>query len=69
MKISKGFIKEAFKVTEKETGGHYDCFIQDYEYTSEEHETRFNIGVNGWHEWNFLYYVDEEEFNENFTID
>ena len=69
MKISRGYIKEAFKVTERETGKHYDCFIQDYEYTSGKHETRFNIGINGWYEWNFLYYVDEEEFNENFTVD
>ena len=69
MKISKGFVKTAFQVTEKKTGKHYDCFLQDYEYYSKKHETRFNIGINGWHEWNFIYYLDEKTFNELFTVD
>jgi len=69
MKISKGYIKTAFKVTERETGKHYDCFIQDYEHTNGKHETRFNIGINGWHEWSFLHYEDEESFNRNYSID
>lgn len=69
MKISRGFVKTAFVVIEKATGKRYDCFIQDYEYIlSGKHETRFNIGINGWTEWGFLYYLDEEEFNEKFII-
>lgn len=68
MKISKGFIKTAFKVQEKATGKHFDCFIQEYEYTSGETETRFNIGINGWQEWSFVHYVDEARFNELYEI-
>ena len=69
MKISRGFIPTAFRITEKKTGKHYDCFIQDYEYLNGKHQTRFNIGINGWDCWNFLYYLDEAEFNNEFSID
>lgn len=69
MKISKGYIPTAFSVTEKETGKHYDCWLQDYEYMNGKHETRFNIGINGWYEWGFCYYLNEQEFNKHFEID
>jgi hypothetical protein len=69
MKISKGYITTAFKVTEKKTGNHYDCWLQDYEYDDGKHSTRFNIGINGWHEWSFCFYLNEQEFNEEFVID
>lgn len=68
MKISAGFIKTAFRVVEKKTGKKYDCFLQDYELSNGKHETRYNIGINGWHEWNFIHYVDEERFNEEYEL-
>lgn len=68
MKISKGFIKTAFRVREKSTGRCFDCFIQDYEYANGNRESRFNIGINGWIEWNFIHYVDEEAFNRDYEI-
>ena len=68
MKISRGFVKEAFKVIEKETGRKYDCFLQDYEWSNGEHTTRYNIGINGWNEWNFLHYEDEDSFNEHYDL-
>lgn len=69
MKISKGYIKTAFQVTEKKTGEHYDCFIQEYPNGVGDTYTRFNIGINGWSEWSFCYYLNESDFNEQFTID
>lgn len=69
MKLSSGFIKTAFKVTEKSTGRHFDCFIQNYDYMNGKQETRFNIGINGWDGWNFCFYMNEAEFNKEFTID
>ena len=68
MKLSVGFIKEAFRVKEKETGKELDCFIQDYEHSNGKHQTRFNIGINGWHEWTFIHYVDERQFNEMYSV-
>lgn len=69
MKLSSGYIKTAFIVKDKQTGEQYDCFIQDYIYNmSGEHQTRFNIGINGWNEWSFLFYLSEEEFNERMEI-
>lgn len=68
MKISKGYIVAAFKVKEKESNKIYDCFIQDYEYENGTHKARFNIGINGWSEWNFRFYLAEDEFNEKFEI-
>lgn len=68
MKISKGFIQTAFKVVEKKTGKKFDCFIQDYEYIDGKRETRFNIGINGWNEWGFICYMDEEQFNSEYEV-
>lgn len=68
MKVSKGFIMTAFKVREKASGKTYDCFLQEYEWTNGEKNTRFNIGINGWLEWGFCFYLDENEFNERFEI-
>lgn len=69
MKVSRGFVKTAFVVTEKDTGFKYDCFIQDYENYDGTHNTRFNVGINGWEEWHFIHYVDEKAFNERYSID
>lgn len=69
MKLSSGYIKTAFNVIEKETNKHFDCFIQDYEYMDGTHNTRMNIGINGWNEWNFLFYLSIEDFNEKFSIE
>lgn len=68
MKLASGYIKTAFVVKRKDTGETYDCFLQDYEYENGDHETRFNIGINGWNEWHFLWYVSEEDFNERYTV-
>ena len=69
MKLSDGFVKTAFRVTEKETGRHYDCFIQHYDYQNGKTETRFNVGINGWNEWTFCAYYNESEFNREFSVD
>jgi hypothetical protein len=70
MKISKGYVKTAFEVTEKATGRKYDCFIQDYEYVSSgKHETRFNIGINGWNEGSFKCYESEDDFNRYYAVE
>ena len=68
MKLSKGFVKEAFVIQKRENGETYDCFLQDYEYDNGHHETRFNIGINGWHEWHFLWYQSEEDFNKYYIV-
>lgn len=68
MKLSTGYVKTAFRVREKRTGKEYDCFIQDYEYTNGHRQGRFNIGINGYHEWNFLFYLEADDFNEEFEV-
>lgn len=68
MKLSTGIVKEAFVVERIDTGRRYDCFLQDYEWDSGKHETRFNIGINGWREWTFIHYVNEEQFNKEYRI-
>ena len=69
MKVAKGCIKTAFQVRDKRDGRTYDCFLQDYEYyPSKKHETRFNIGFNGWTEWHFFHYESEEGFNKHYEI-
>lgn len=68
MKVSNGFVKTAFKVKRMEDNKILDCFIQEYDYGAGVTETRFNIGINGYNEWNFLYYLNEEKFNKEFEI-
>lgn len=68
MKISRGIIKTAFKIREKATGKTFDCFIQDYPKLDGDSYTRFNIGINGWNEWSFICYLDEEEFNRGYEV-
>lgn len=68
MKLSRGCVPEAFKVIRKEDGRKLDCFIQNYQYMSGEERPRFNVGINGWSEWGFLGYYDEQDFNEHFDV-
>lgn len=69
MKLSNRYIKTAFKITEIATGKRYDCFLQNINYYGGENETLFNIGINGYNEWNFICYVNEADFNKLYTID
>lgn len=64
------FIKDSFKVINKENGMSYDVFIQDYQYLmSGKICKRYNVGINGHLEWNFLYYLDSyKELAEMFTF-
>ena len=69
MKLSKGCVPEAFKVIRKEDGRKLDCVIQNFKdaFSGKEY-TRFNVGINGWTEWSFIAYYDEQDFNEHFDV-
>lgn len=69
MKLSKGCVPEAFKVRDKRDGQRYDCVIQNYKdsFSGVEYP-RFNIGINGWTEWSFVAYYNEQDFNKYFEV-
>lgn len=64
--MSNMFVKEAFRIREKSTGKTFDCFKQNYPYSNGKVVPRYNVGINGYNEWSFLFYIEVNEFDEHF---
>ena len=63
-------IENTIKIKDRKTGKIYDCFPQmvDINFNS-EYSLRYNIGINGYNEWNFIHAIyDNDEFNKKYEV-
>ena len=64
------FVQDAMRIRDKRTGKEYDCFPQmvDLNFRN-EYVLRYNIGINGHHEWsNICCVYSNDEFNSDYEV-